>query len=381
MSSELDKYLDLLLSYENPILFTIIFSFILFGFAYLFLRYLYFPIKNKYSMDKHEWELREAKLMSVFAELDPDPLFRIDSNGSILLVNESAKDMFPEKELLGDQIDNIINELNRDFSKIINDDDQEKFNAVIFERNFSGIIKGIKTLDFAQIYLHDISEKIETQQQLIKSQNELKQLTIYLDANLEKERKNISRELHDVIGQKVHLLKLKFQNFRSNKDIIIKNILDDISGLYADVRNISRSLKPPLMDEFGVAAAINSTIEVINKDSDITGSFVLVGAEERFEEQIELCLFRVAQESMTNLLKHSRASEFLVQLNNSNEKLKLFISDDGIGFNYEESMKNKITGLGLINMRERVESLGGSIIITSYPNEGTTIVVIFDKVN
>jgi PAS domain-containing protein len=120
MLDELEKYLDLFLSYENPILFTVIFSFVLFGFTYLFLRFFYFPLKKKHITEKNEWELRQAKLMSIFAELDPDPLFRVDPAGIILLVNDSAKKMFPGKKLLGEKIESVIPELTVDIPYIHN---------------------------------------------------------------------------------------------------------------------------------------------------------------------------------------------------------------------------------------------------------------------
>jgi two-component system sensor histidine kinase UhpB len=147
------------------------------------------------------------------------------------------------------------------------------------KKHFSGIIKGIKTLHIAQIYLHDISEKIETQEKLFKSQNNFKQLSNYLEESLENERKNISRELHDVIGQKLHILKMKVQNTNDNTKLNPENVINQITEIYTDVRNISRALKPPLMEEFGVAAAVNSFINTSTQDSNINGTFSLIGHE------------------------------------------------------------------------------------------------------
>ncbi|MFK8008791.1 MAG: tetratricopeptide repeat protein [Saprospiraceae bacterium] len=221
----------------------------------------------------------------------------------------------------------------------------------------------------------NLKEKTKLAEQELAFQEQTTQLTIEAQ---EKERKRISKDLHDGIGQQLSGLKMAWSQLASkvkntsetdaatlNK---LTNVLDDAAN---DVRNISHQMMPRALEEFGLVSAIDDMLETSFSSSKITHEFEHFGIKNRFPEKIEIGLYRIAQELINNILKHSKASEVGVQLFQNKKNLVLVVEDNGSGFDLE---KNK-PGHGIANINYRSRAIGGTVNVESAIGNGTLVTV------
>jgi signal transduction histidine kinase len=217
----------------------------------------------------------------------------------------------------------------------------------------------------------------------------LGQLHQKLEATKEEERRYLSRELHDELGQTLTALKLRLQlgeraatpegQARSERTEPIA-LVDD---LISRVRKISVDLRPPLLDEVGLVSALRVYLE---SQAAVSGLVIALEATEpdreepdRLPPELEIACFRVVQESITNALRHARARRLEVCITRSATCVSLSIKDDGRGFDLATLDEAAANGhLGLVGMRERVRARGGNFKLTSTPGAGTAIEVELD---
>ena len=371
MSNELNQYLKLLFSLNDPIIYSIVFTVLLFILLYLIFKHIVRPMQRKYNDEKAELELKNARLMALFAELDPDPVIRINLQGEIIYMNNSAAKLVKDEKLEGRRIREIIPQINFPVENYIRSDKSKNVTHSLNSKNYSILFKGISSLEIAQLYFHDITEKIE-------HENKLRELSSALQNKIEEDRQRIARELHDDIGQNLLILKMNLIN--KYRDIIknagmekeFQESIDSLQKILLELKIILYDLKPPVLEELGLIMALSSLINKISGVGLLKGSLNVIGFEERLNPKLEIALFRIVQEAINNILKHSYAKEFSVQLIKQNNILKMLIYDDGIGFN---SNNGKSDGFGLLNIKERVENFKGVFKIDSSNNGGTLLVV------
>jgi signal transduction histidine kinase len=191
----------------------------------------------------------------------------------------------------------------------------------------------------------------------------------------EQERHRVARELHDDIGQQLTLVGLELDQIRDNESSLIlkprlDRLYDRVSEVSTATREIARGLHPSRLDHLGLGPALRSLCQEVSREKSLRVNFGECRLPPRLPPQISLCIYRVAQEALQNVVRHARAKRAVIELMASSRELKLRIDDNGIGFNPE---CNGTDGLGLTSMRERVASIGGTIRITSAPKQGTTI--------
>ncbi|MGE5435588.1 MAG: sensor histidine kinase [Syntrophothermus sp.] len=372
MDDSFSKYLTYFFDWDNPVYYAIIFIILIVVIIQVFFSKIYFPKKK---LHKKELELTQAKTMAMFAELDPNPLFRIDKDFNILHYNTSALSVVNiSKDELKDAFSNL-----KDFNlqEIILNNATFSFERFIEEKYYLIIVKGIKELDNAHIYLTDLTVRKSYEQKLIDSENKLREISFYLQDNLEEEKQRIGLELHDSIGQNLMLIKMKL-NSALEKNSFNKDF-DDISNTINltidEIKNIIYNLKPRILEDIGLHAAIETMINHLNKFSKIKGSFNIEGKPFRFGNKKELYLFRIIQECTNNILKHSNATEYHIQMFYEPELLKIVTSDDGVGFDPMIIESSRYKGNGLFNINERVNNLKGKMDIESSPEEGSVIYV------
>jgi len=191
----------------------------------------------------------------------------------------------------------------------------------------------------------------------------------------EEERKRIAKELHDGIGQQMSGLKLAWGNLKEKISIVapsetevlqkLSKILDDAAN---EVRSISHQMMPRALQENGIVSALNDMLEKSLSLSNIKYEFIQNVDQQRFNERIELSLYRICQELINNIIKHSGANQVNIQLVKSKSFIALIIEDNGKGFNFESAKKD---GIGMLNMNSRVNTLNGEINFEPGPNTGT----------
>jgi len=195
----------------------------------------------------------------------------------------------------------------------------------------------------------------------------------------EDERKRIARELHDETGQALTSLMVRLQNL--NQQILVPELkpqMDDLRNLLAqtldDVHNLALELRPSALDDLGLVAALERYVKDYNEHSRVDVDLVTIGfKEDRLPPPVETALYRIVQEGLTNVARHSQAKTVSVLLERNNGRVRAIIEDDGMGFNPQSTMKGD--RLGLYGMRERAELLNGELIIETKENQGTTIFV------
>ncbi len=374
---DLDQAVDAINSLSNPLIYILLFLVIFLTLLVLTSRNIIRPMKKKHFEEKRELEFQNARLSALFAELDPNPLVRIDDNGEIIHFNDSAAELLSEPDLMGRKIDEIITNVQFNPAELISNDKSIQHLEKIGERYFSITIKGIKFLNIAQIYFHDITQRKQYEDDLKTYQQKLRNLSRDIQNKTEEERKRLAGELHDSVGQQLSLLKLKVQQQSSLSDEKEIDLLDTVDGITNEVRSILYQLRPKVLDELGLGAAVTSLVERISNETGIKGEVSITGRDFRYEQFIEMNIFRIIQEALNNIIKHSEANEFFIQLLFSEDSLKVMVTDDGIGFDAEGHLPGStgVGGYGMINMMERVESLNGTIKIESNKNEGTVIII------
>ena len=194
------------------------------------------------------------------------------------------------------------------------------------------------------------------------------------------ERNRIARELHDSVCQSMFSLVLSAEacRYAMSKDSdkvmeIVGQIQDIAQEALAEMRSLIFELRPAALKEKGLIEALKNRITLFKKRHRIDVNFTFRGVR-RLSDNVELCLYRVAQEAMANVVKHSRAHSMSITLDFGLQDVTIVIADNGIGFDVPAALKGGKT-LGLVTMRERVEACGGRLVIDSIAGRGTTVQV------
>lgn len=194
----------------------------------------------------------------------------------------------------------------------------------------------------------------------------------------EDERKSISRELHDHLGQSLLAILLQVQSVENHEDLpysTCQNIEESIRQVINEVHRLAWGMRPSILDDYGLDSALARHIEEVSRHSGLEIDYSFTGPPglERMPGHIEVCLFRIAQEAITNIQKHADASHASVVVLRQANDITLLVEDNGKGFNLSMLREKGDKCMGLIGMRERVTLLGGSAVIESVPGESTTI--------
>jgi PAS domain S-box-containing protein len=203
----------------------------------------------------------------------------------------------------------------------------------------------------------------------------------------EEERRRIAKELHDALGQmlvaaklNVDILEDKLTGADKDAHRRVENVKSMLNQIMLEVRRISYDLMPSILEDFGLPPALNHLCEQLSQTQKLKIRFVSAGMTERLARPVEIGLYRIAQEALNNSIKHSQAREATIQLIKDKKIVTLTIEDDGRGF--DPAQNRPVTekgGMGLMNMRERAESICASISFNSRPNEGTEIIIQLEE--
>src|ERR1700726_4572951 len=227
----------------------------------------------------------------------------------------------------------------------------------------------------------DISEHKQAEAALRQTNERLQELSRRLFQVQEDERRHLARELHDQMGQALTAAKLNLQAAQGLEERgLIARKLDDgiavLETLLQQARQISLDLRPPLLDDLGLVPALRWYLDQQAQRAGLRIEFFADPALERMSPETETACFRVAQEALTNVVRHARAQTVSVELHRTPEALHLVVRDDGIGFDVM-TVEQQGVSLGLLGMRERVTLLGGEMDCKSAPGRGTEIHAFF----
>src|SRR5262249_3510453 len=194
----------------------------------------------------------------------------------------------------------------------------------------------------------------------------------------ENECARIARELHDDLNQKIALVSVELdqlmQSLYEADEKVLKNlqvIINETRQISRDIHRMSYDLHPSKLVHLGLVAALKSLCEELGHSRGLNIEFTHDSVPKDLSQEVSLCFYRIAQECLNNVIRHSRASEARVELLGTPSEIQLVVSDLGVGFDVESPKTRK--GLGLISMRERLRLVGGSIIIHSRASHGTQV--------
>lgn len=202
----------------------------------------------------------------------------------------------------------------------------------------------------------------------------------------EEERQRVARDIHDGPAQLMSNVVLKAEICERMIDVDLEKAREELRNLkkvvrdsLQDVRKIIYNLRPMSLDDLGLIPTLQRYVLTYQEESGISVSFHTRGAQPELKSVIALTVFRIVQESLNNIAKHAKADNAVIKLEFLDKDLKLYIYDDGAGFDtskLKEKNEDISSGFGLVSMRERVELLGGDLRISSEPGNGTRLNII-----
>jgi PAS domain S-box-containing protein len=331
-------------------------------------------------------------------EASLDPLVTISADGEIMDVNTATElaTGVPRRQLIGSDFSDYFTEpekaregyrkvfetgLIRDYPLAIRDTSgtiiDVLYNATVY-RNEAGEIQGV----FAAA--RDITERKRAEEALKESEARLRILSTQLLSAQESERKRIAAELHDSVGQMLTAIKFKVENTLEEKgkgaarakEKSFEAIIPLVKETIEEVRRMQMDLHPSTLDDLGVLATLAWFCREYQKIySRIRIDKEIAIQENEVSTPLKVVLYRLTQEAMNNIAKHSQADLVRLSLRKQENRIEWTIEDNGIGFDLEKilSSEGSKRGLGLSSMRERTELSGGKFMIESTQGKGTTL--------
>jgi PAS domain S-box-containing protein len=224
----------------------------------------------------------------------------------------------------------------------------------------------------------DITERRRAERELRRSQRALRGLSKAANEALEAERRRTARELHDELGQSLTALKMDLESLRAalpperpelgERALAMHALLD---GTIAATRRIAADLRPLMLDDLGLAAALDWLTQNFSKHTGIATDLVIDDTVAQVQEPIASALYRITQESLTNIAKYAQASTAEIRLESDGDWVQLQIRDNGRGI--EAADQEKSGTYGLLGIRERVTLLGGTVAISGAPGRGSEV--------
>jgi signal transduction histidine kinase len=238
----------------------------------------------------------------------------------------------------------------------------------------------LNTLRHVDRYRHLLNEREKLKETLAELSTKNRQLQILsqqvLDAQ-ENERRHVAMELHDEIGQLITGLKLILERKEEATSTLLAEAHSVTNELFQRVREMSLNLRPAVLDDFGLPAALSDLFKRFTSQTKIAIRHNINPLDEcRFDKDIEIAVFRVVQEAITNIARHADVNEADVTLTVTPVHMQISIADSGKGFDSRSRSTSVSTGLS--GMAERVNMAGGHFILQSAPGEGTLVLAEFD---
>ena len=235
----------------------------------------------------------------------------------------------------------------------------------------------------------EIAERKTAEDALRNSGDQLRDLSLRLINAQETERRHISMELHDQLGQDLSLLKLQTRavqkGLREDQGALgacCEEVLKSIDLVIENVRRLSRDISPSVLENLGLTAAFRWLINNFVKTYHVKTTIDIMNVDHLFSKDAQINFYRILQESLTNIGKHAGATNVVVIIQHNDDRLFFSVEDDGKGFDadvWNRSLTGKVHtgGLGLTIIQERVQMLGGSFTLWSRPGSGTRINITF----
>ncbi|HYF32535.1 MAG TPA: ATP-binding protein [Chitinophagaceae bacterium] len=219
-------------------------------------------------------------------------------------------------------------------------------------------------------------KRFQHQRQLIELQKQFNETLLTSQIEIQEHDFNvISREIHDNVGQILSLAKIQLNIISQSENIdrnMINDVKENIAKAMADLRDIAKGLNSERVQISNLYETIHQEVDRISRGGFIKGTTSLLGDEKELQQQKKLILFRIVQESLQNILKHSEATEFCIKVHYGDNAVEINITDNGKGFNLKGA-SIETSGMGLSNIQNRSLLIGGTAAIETALGAGTTV--------
>ncbi len=323
-------------------------------------------------------------------------IYRTDKKRFFVDMNKTMLDKlgYTSEELMGVRIENIVpdNEREKVINHIRNVIDKgndsietiflsKKGETINVEINANAMYAADGGFIATRAFVRDITERKKALA-AEKHGRELQLLTSHIISIQEKERRRISRELHDEAGQALTAMKINVEMLEREipeGTASVRKRLADTKQLLVhtlqEIRTLAFELRPSLLDHFGVQSAIKEYSKNYSERTNINVEVIGKNIDERFPPEVDILLYRCAQEALNNVVKHSKATNVTIEIAQEERGIQMRVSDNGIGFDVNEAFEENKNGIsiGLFGMKERIALLNGSLKIHSERNKGSEL--------
>jgi len=343
-------------------------------------------LKNAQEKIKRSEETTNVLINSSF-----DSMILIDRNYKVILINDIAAKRLNLKPntFMGKSIFNflpmkVVKKRKAIAEDVVKSKKPKQFvderDGYIFENNVHPILDSKGEVYLFAIYARDITERANTERNIKSSREQLRNLSAHLQTVREEERASVAREIHDDLGQlltaaKINISELekslpKRKKAESKKINTTKKLLDSASET---IHKISTELRPSIIDDLGLPASIEWQADEFHKHTGIKCNVKFKPEEILLDKKLSISLYRIVQEALTNVTRHSRATKVDVSLIKQNNNLCLTVKDNGVGI--KEGKINHPKSFGLIGIRERILLWKGTMDISGIKDKGTTLTI------
>jgi len=329
---------------------------------------------------KNNYELFQAAINSI------DQAFLLfDNEDKLFYLNKRSEEMLDQRfeKLIGQKAETILPLYSQDsgahftLEQLQKEKEQKLYDEELMLKHKDHqmpigdvIIKQVPAKNensYTLLLFKDISDRVKARQ--LEKEMEKKRLASLIEGQ-ENERSRLALEIHDGIGQMINLIKMKTKALPESSEK--KELEPILEQTLEEVRNITENLHPSRLSDFSLAQNIEKLIEQFNASSETTFEFSASDLPE-LDLTTKTHLFRIAQEAMSNILKHADAKESTIQLYDLADKIQLTIEDDGVG--YDTKPADDSVHHGLQNISYRVSSMGGDFTVDSHKDSGTMLLV------
>ena len=379
---DFNKLLNYFFDFGNPVFYSLILTFLVFYILAFFYSGHIIPHEEAIFRERSGiYKTVETELTSIM-KLNPDPLLKIEKNGLVSAFNSSASTIFPPLNNGTCDIINILPECETTLTDVIGKDVIRSFSFVREDKYYSAHITSLQNLEYAMIHIHDSNSYFPLQKEYDKMVEAIDKTRIFIFDRIEAEQNRIARALHDSVGQIFTAAKLRITQLEKTDDPqllneIINESIELLSHGIDELKEVSYRLRPKMLEELGLTAAIEAMLKRVVQNRYINYDFSYTGDFGNLPPRLEVAVYRIVQEIVSNIMKHSKASKINIMLKNNKNIVRLLVVDNGIGFNFREMIKRsgKNRSMGLVNIVDRVELFEGSYDFKNDPDEGTVITI------
>ncbi|HHW02205.1 MAG TPA: histidine kinase [Thermoanaerobacterales bacterium] len=338
----------------------------------------------EYEKTKQELESVKKEIASIIKEVDD---LEKNYNQSRIRLMEVSRDF---KHYSEEQIKEAYEEANKKQIELLSKREKEKLLRLQrdhLERNLKNLEVTIKRSEELManvgMVLKILSNDLESIGNKIGEMQQMQALGLSVIMAQEEERKRVAREIHDGPAQSLANIVMRAEFCMKLMEVNPSMLKDELYGLMdlvrrslQDVRKIIFDLRPMALDDLGLVPALKRYVEQYMKDYGIYVETILMGREYELSQSLVVALFRVIQESMTNIRKYARATEVLIKIEFLKNRINVVVRDNGCGFDVEKVLAEKSgMAFGLIGMRERIQLLKGKFEVKSSPGHGTEVIL------